>query len=122
MTTMEAKIYYVHASHLLGRNAAGENVYFTSSGEAREAKVGDTLFFNPQVPTKLTRGDVTWFAKNARFVEFESEPGKPAVRIKGLPEASARHFDKQGNIKFGPRPADLAAQARAIRNASPQTR
>jgi hypothetical protein len=107
---MEAKIYHVAASHLLGRNPAGETVFFTSKGEVRDAKVGDTLFFNPEKPAMVSRGGVKWFGKNARFAEFEPEPDKPDVKIKGLPEAHAKNYDNRGHLIIGPRPCDLAAQ------------
>src|SRR5437762_3480798 len=81
-TVMEARIYHVQPSHLLGRNAAGEIVYFASKGEVRDAKIGDTIFFNPEKPVMLSRGGVTWYGKNPRFLEFEPEPAKPDGRIK----------------------------------------
>src|SRR5260370_35097075 len=116
MTTMEAKIFHVQPSHLLGRNAAGETVFFAAKGEVLDGKIGGTLFFNPEKPSMVSRGGVTWFGKNATLTEFAPEPEKPEPKVKGMPEVNARHFDKRGNIRFGPRPADLDAQSRAIRN------
>lgn len=121
-TVMEAKVFHVQPSHLLGRNAAGEVVFFANKGEIRDAKVGDTIFFNPEKPSMVSRGGVKWFGKNATLEEFAPEPEKPEPKLKPMPQVNARHFDRKGNILFGPRPADLDAQSRAIRNATAQTR
>ncbi len=76
-TIMEAKIFHVQPSHLLGRNSAGETVFFANKGEVRDAKVGDTLFFNPEKPSMVSRGGVKWFGKNATLTEFAPEPEPP---------------------------------------------
>jgi len=123
---MQAVIYSVKEVVLFGRTAEGEVVMFSKwkAGDTATARVGDVFSFIPDAP-KNSRANVNWYGKYPKLVS-EAAPIQPVESVADclaegfarvapmgggdFRNAHAKHFDRRGAIRFGPRPAELAAQ------------
>ncbi len=116
-----------------GRTAEGDLVMISRflSGDTRAAQIGDVFSFIPEEPRVASRSGMKWFGKHPALVSRDAKPSQPGEGVEeplaeglarvvpiasdgGLPNAHTKNFDSRGAIRFGPRPAELAAQRRNL--------
>jgi len=118
----ECQIVAWSTKHYIGRMADKRKVLLLVTAELADVNRGDTVSFLPDtvVSPNLRQNNFAFIGRDAVIVKRKEKPEPELVCPNthdcgnGLPEVHARHFDKAGNIKLGPRPWELFQQRKAL--------